>query len=105
MRLPTIRLQGRFGKKPEKAVSAAVLAGIGVALLVAYALVVHVALLFQNLYQSTFVLVPGARIGQDYWRSVDYGLTMAVLVGALSVLLLLIAAVEIVRLVSAGRWR
>lgn len=105
MRLPTIRSRGAFGRQPEKVASVAVLGGIGLALLVAYALIAHVAILFQNLYQSTFVLIPGARIGQDYWRSVDYGLGMAALVGALSVLLLLIAAVEILRMVSSRRFR
>lgn len=84
---------------------AVVLGAVGCALLVGWILLGRIALLFQNLYQSTFVLIPGAHIGQDYWRSVDYGLGVAVLIGALSALLLLVAAVEILRLVSAGRFR
>ncbi len=84
--------------------SALLLAAVGAALLVIWVLLARVALLFQNLFQSTYLLVPGARIARDYWRSVDYGVGMAVLVGLLACLLLLIAALEVWR-IAASRWR
>lgn len=83
--------------------SALVLVAVGAALLVGWLILVHIALLFQNLFQSTYLLVPGARIARDYWRSVDYGVGMAVLVGFFVCLLGLVGALEALRLVRLHR--
>jgi hypothetical protein len=83
--------------------SALVLVAVGAALLIAWLILVHIALLFQNLFQSTYLLIPGAHLAHDYWRSVDYGVAMAVLVGFFTCLLLLIGALEAVRLVRPRR--
>ncbi len=68
---------------------------IAIAFVVGYTLLARVVLLFQNLYQSSFLLLPGAAIGRDYWQSVDYGIGMAVLIGFFFALLVLIAGLEI----------
>ena len=105
MRFPPLVTGGSWRNRPVNAGGVVVLGAVGLALLVGWVLLGRIALLFQNLYQSTFVLIPGAHIGQDYWRSVDYGLGVAVLIGALSALLLLVAVIEVMRFVSAGRFR
>ena len=83
--------------------SALVLVAVGAALFVAWLILARIALLFQNLFQSTYLLVPGASIAHDYWRSVDYGVGMAVLVGFFVCLLLLVAALELLRLAQSRR--
>jgi hypothetical protein len=80
--------------------SAPILVAVGAALIVGYLLLVRIAALFQNLFQSTYLLVPGARIASDYWRSVDYGVAMAVLIGVFAALLLLVAALEVLRFLA-----
>jgi len=82
-----------------------VVAVAALAVFVGYLLLAHVALLFQNLFQSTYLLIPGARLAHDYWQSVDYGIGMAVLVGMFTTLLLLIIAIEVYRIVGPRRFR
>jgi hypothetical protein len=102
MRLPPRLRGGAPWRRAGRGDSTLTLAATGVALWVGYELIARVALLFQNLYQSTYLLIPGAHLARDYWRSVDYGLGMAALVGFFSCLLLLVAVLEALRLWRRG---
>src|SRR5579875_898592 len=85
---------GRGGRFDQGTV---LLLAVAAAVLCAVAFLQHVALLFQNLYQSSFIWLPGTRVAHVYWASVSYGLTMAALVGALGTCLAVIVAVELWR--------
>jgi hypothetical protein len=69
----------------------------GLAVLVCLSLLAHIAELFQNLYQSSFIFLRGSQVAHTYWASVAYGLGMAVLIGALVALLMVIVAIEMYR--------
>lgn len=73
-------------------------AAITLCVLLGTTLLARVALLFQNLYQSSFLLIRGGAIGRDYWASVDYGIGMAVLVGFFFALLFVVFGLELWRL-------
>jgi len=104
LRFPPLSGGGRPWRRTlGDADSVLVLGAVGAALLVAWLILARIALLFQNLFQSTFLLVPGANIAHDYWRSVDYGVGMAVLVGMFVSLLGIVAALEIWRLIRPRR--
>ena len=104
LRLPPLSGSGGpWRRHPGGTDSALVLVAVGAALFVVWVILARIALLFQNLFQSTYLLVPGARIARDYWRSVDYGVGMAVLIGILICLLLLVAALEVYRLSGPRR--
>lgn len=87
-----------LGRRP----GAAVLVVVGLCLFVGYTILTRIVLLFQNLYQSSFLLIPGAAIGKDYWASVDYGIGMAVLIGFLFALLSFVAVLEILSFLAGS---
>lgn len=103
LRFPPLSGGGPWRRHLGDPDSALVLVAVGAALLVAWLILARVALLFQNLFQSTYLLVPGANIARDYWRSVDYGVGMAMLVGFFVCLLLLVAGLEVSRLLRPRR--
>jgi hypothetical protein len=80
------------------AIMAAAIAGVLTCLLIFF----QVVRLFQNLYLSSFIWLPGPKVAPTYWASVSFGLSMAVLSGALIALLLAVAVLELVRF--ARRW-
>lgn len=84
---------GAFPRNPGTIIAVLVaLAGI-----ILFDIFGHIVTLFQNLYQSSFLWLPGSRIGRTYWASVNYGLTMAALIGAFTILLVAIVILEVVR--------
>lgn len=82
---------------------AVILILVALCLFVGYTLLTRIVLLFQNLYQSSFLLIPGAAIGKDYWASVDYGIGMAVLIGFFFALLALVAGLQLWSVLSDAR--
>jgi hypothetical protein len=80
---------------PQGVRAALVVGGI-LLLLAGYAILSRIAYLFQNLYATMLLVLPGAHLSRDYWAAVRYGVGMAVLVGFLLALVAVVAALEVV---------